>query len=379
MKKISLACVFLLLTLCLKSQTSFNKAELLTKLSTKLNQIYEESNAPGVSFSVVLPDGEAVTLVAGYANIEKKIKMQPDHKMLGGSTGKVFYSVVVMQLIEEGKLDLDKPVSDYLGKNEWFSRLPNAQELTLRNLMRHESGIPRYVFKEGFQEEVVKDADRVWTPEELLSYVFDDKPQFGVGEKFAYSDTNYVIVAMTIEAVTGNDLYTEVQKRVLDKAGLKNVVAQNKRKYKKLAQGYNGEDPFFPGKALLKNGKSQYNWQFEWAGGGLVITTRDLAVLAKKIYEGQMFDKSLLSEYFDGREATGMGGTWGLGVHIKDTPNGRVLGHSGFMPGYITNMMYFEDQRFSICYQVNASDAPRRGILRQLPQLANIIREEIAK
>lgn len=379
MKKISLICAILLLAVSLKSQTSFDKAALVAKLTTKLNQIYEESNAPGVSFSVVLADGEELTLVAGYADVEKKIKMEPDHKMLGGSTGKVFYSVVVMQLVEEGKFNLDEPMSTYLGNNEWFDRLPNAKELTLRTLMRHESGIPRYVFKDGFQEEVVKDADKVWTPAELLSYVFDDEPLFGVGEKFAYSDTNYVIVAMAIEAVTGNDLYDEVQTRVLDKAGLKNVVAQNKRKYKKLAQGYNGEDPFFPGKALLKNGKSQYNWQFEWAGGGLVITTRDLAVLAKKTYEGEMFDKSLLTEYFNGREATGMGGAWGLGVHIRETPNGRVLGHSGFMPGYITNMMYFEEQGFSICYQVNGSDATRRGILRQLPQLANIIREEIAK
>ncbi|MBO3696933.1 serine hydrolase [Roseivirga sp. E12] len=353
------------------------EADLSDKLRNKLTEIYEASNAPGVSFSAVLPDGKEITLTAGYADLEKKIEMEFDHKMLGGSTGKVFYSVVVMQLIEEGKLDLDAPVKNYLGNNSWFERLPNAANLTIRNLMRHESGIPRYVFKEAFQKDVIADVDRVWKPEELLSYVYDDKPLFSVGEQFAYSDTNYIIVAMVIEAVTGNDLYDEVQTRVLDRARLNHVVPQTGRVYEKLAQGYNGEDPFFPGNALDENGRSRYNWQFEWAGGGLVITTRDLAVLAKKIYEGEMFDKALLKEYFDGREATGMGGTWGLGVHIRNSPNGRVMGHSGFMPGYITNMMYFEDLGFSICYQINASDPPRRGILRQLPQMANIIRAEI--
>lgn len=363
-------------TFILPAQDALQTASLKSKLEDKLSDIYKESNAVGVSFSVVLPNGEEITLVEGYADVEKKIVMEADHKMLGGSTGKVFYSVVVMQLIEEGKLDLDEPVKKYLGKNPWFKRLPNADRLTLRNLMRHESGIPRYVFKDAFQKDVVADADRIWKPEELLSYVFDDQALFAAEEQFAYSDTNYIIVAMIIEEVTGNDLYDEVQSRVLDRAGLKNVVPQTGRTYEKLAQGYNGEDPFFPGNALDENGKSRYNWQFEWAGGGLVITTRDLAVLGKKIYEGEMFEKALLKEYFDGREST-MGGTWGLGVHIRDTPNGKVLGHSGFMPGYMTNMMYFEDLGFSVCYQVNVSDAPRRGIMRLLPQMSNIIRAEI--
>ena len=353
-------------------------SRILVKLNKKLNEIREASGAPGVSFTTVLPNGDEITLVSGYADVEQQIEMEPDHKMLGGSTGKVFYSVVVMQLVEEGLLRLDEPVKTYLGSNEWFGRLPNADQLTLRHLMRHESGIPRYVFKEAFQKAVVKDVDKVWRPEELLSYVFDDKPLFTVEEGFAYSDTNYIIVAMVIEAVTNNGLYEEVQTRVLDKAGLAHVVPQNVRTYDKLAQGYNAEnDPFFPGKAVGTDGKSRFNWQFEWAGGGLVITSRDLAVLGKKIYEGEMFDKSLMKEYLGGREATAMGGTWGLGVHIRQTPNGRILGHSGFMPGYITNMMYFEDQKFSICYQVNSSEASSRGILRELPQLARIIRDEI--
>lgn len=373
----TIAILFLLLVCVLPDLKSQEDNDLASKLKVKLEEIYEASNVPGVSFSAALPGGREITLTAGYADLEKKVEMEFDHKMLGGSTGKVFYSVVVMQLVEEGRLTLDEPVKRYLGGNTWFKRLPNADKLTLRNLMRHESGIPRYVFKEAFQKDVVADVNRVWKPEELLAYVLDDKPLFNVGAQFAYSDTNYIIVAMAVEAVTGNNLYDEVQTRVLDRAGLQNVVRQTGRSYEKLAQGYNGEDPFFPGKALNSAGQSRYNWQFEWAGGGLVITTRDLAVLAKKIYEGEMFDKALLKEYFDGREATGMGGNWGLGVHIRNSPNGRIMGHSGFMPGYITNMMYFEDFGFSICYQINASDAPRRGIMRQLPQMANIIRTEI--
>ena len=362
----------LLLCMGLSAQTQ----GLSNKLQVELDKIQNRHTAPGVTFSVVLPNGEVIALASGKADLERNIAMTPTHKMLGGSTGKVFYSVVIMQLVEEGILDLDKPIQSYLGHLDWFERLPNAEGLTLRNLMRHETGMPRYVFKESFQKDVLIDADKDWKPAELLAYVLDDEPLFEVESSFAYSDTNYIIACLAVEEVTGTSLYDHVMERVVKKAGLKQVEPQNKRKYTGMAQGYNGSDPFFSGNAL-ENGKSRYNWKFEWAGGGLLITSKDLAVLAKKIYEGEMFSKDLLDEYFNGRDAGQMGGTWGLGVHIRDGEKGKIYGHSGFMPGYVTNMMYFEDKGFSICYQVNGSAPEHRGILRDLPSLAKIVRESL--
>lgn len=369
----------LLLCFCTLIQAQ-NTAAILEKVDKRLGEIFESANAPGLSFSIVWPDGSTSTIVKGMANVEKQLPMSTDTKMLGGSTGKVFYSVVAMQLIEEGKISLDEPVINRMADYTWFKRLPNASELTVRHLMRHQSGLPRYVFKEAFQADVIKDANKVWKPEELLAYVFDDQPLFEVGKDFAYSDTNYIVLAMLIEKVTGNTLYTEVKQRVLRKAGLKQVVPQDKRKYDNLAQGYNGEnDPFFPGKALDDQGQSRYNWQFEWAGGGLVITTHDLALLGKKIYEGKMFNPELLDEYFDGVPAGNLGGHWGLGVHIQERSGGKIYGHSGFMPGYVTNMLYFEKGKFAICYQINTSDQQRTGIFRQLPSVAALLNQELAK
>ena len=366
-----------LISVCALAQ---NTQELSSKLQTELERVKASHKTPGVTFSVVLPNNEVIAIASGMADLEKNIPMTPEHKMLGGSTGKVFYSVVIMQLVEEGKIDLDEPVATYLGSFDWYNRLPNASTLTMRALMRHESGIPRYVFKEAFQKDVLKDADKVWKPEELLAYVFDDEPLFAVGEDFAYSDTNYIIACMVVEKVAGRSLYKEVEKRVTKKAGLKYVEAQNKRKYKGMAQGYNGEEEFFPGTAIMDDGRSRYNWQFEWAGGGMVITSQDLAVLAKKIYEGQMFSSTLLeNEYLKGRSAKQLGGEWGLGVHLANTPVGKMYGHSGFMPGYVTNMMYFPEYGFSVCYQINGSTPEYLGIMRDLMGLAVIVKESLPK
>ena len=366
--------IFLFTLLGINLIIAQNNQKAIDAINKQLDEIWSDSNTPGLSLSVVFPDGEAVSFTKGMADIEKNLPMTSTTKMLGGSTGKVFYSVVVLQLIEEGKLELDTPIYSTMSDYDWFERLPNAKHLTVRALMRHETGIPRYVFKESFQKDILKDINKVWKPEELLSYVFDDKPEFEVGSDFAYSDTNYIILCMLIEEVTGNTLYDEVQSRVLDKVGLKHVVPQNKRRYDNIAQGYNAEDDgFFPGLQFDENGNSNYNLQFEWAGGGLVITSHDLAVLAKKIYEGEMFDPTLLDEYFKGRDAKQLRGQWGLGVHIQESPFGTVYGHSGFMPGYITNMMYFPEHKFAMCYQINTSDRSKTGAGRKIPMISKII------
>lgn len=376
MKRFLLLFCLLLSSVVLAQQGVNDQA--ITLLDNKLDELWETANAPGISLSVAFPNGETKTFTRGFANAEQQTGMRPDTKMLGGSTGKVFYSVVALQLVEEGLLTLDTPISEVMSVYPWFSRIPNAAQLTVRALMRHETGIPRYVFNDTFQADVHKDADRIWQPQELLSYIFDAPPLFEVGTDFAYSDTNYIILAMLIEKVTGNTLYHEVQTRVLDRAGLKNVVPQTSRTYANIAQGYNAEDdPFFPGLQFDENGKSRYNLQFEWAGGGLVITSHDLAVLGKKIYEGEMFDTALLKEYFKGIEAGDLGGQWGLGVHIRETPMGSAYGHSGFMPGYVTNMMYFEKQKFAIACQVNTSDKTRLSILRNFPVFAKLISDHL--
>ena len=376
MKKLFLLLSCFLLFQLTAQESKYDK--IVEVVNERLDELWKASTAPGLSLSIVLPNGKAHTFTRGYANIEKQIDMTATTKMLGGSTGKVFYSVVALQLIEEGKLKLDEPIYKTMSVYPWFDRIPNAKSLTVRSLMRHETGIPRYVFSKDFQADIVKDADKVWKPEALLSYIFDTDPEFKVGEGFAYSDTNYIILAMLIETITGNSLYDEVQKRVLDKAGLQHVVPQTTRTYNNLAQGYNAlDDPFFPGLQLDETGKSHYNLQFEWAGGGLVITTHDLAVLAKKIYEGDMFDADLLDDYFKGIDAGRMGGQWGLGVHIRETPHGTVYGHSGFMPGYITNMMYFPKDEFAVCYQLNTSDGERTAIMRELPDIGKLISERL--
>ena len=241
---------------------------------------------------------------------------------------------------------------------KWFSRLPNAKDITVRQLMNHTSGLIRYEFKDQFTKDLTANPDKVWKPEDLLAYLFDEKPPFEAGKGWDYSDTNYIVLGMIIEKVTGKKYYTEATKRILKPLKLKNTKPQDKRELKGLIQGYAGADNPFGGKDLvLENGKFIINPQFEWTGGGMVSNSEDLARWAKFMYEGKAFDASLLPEMLDGVSAPMLGREtkYGLGVIIRPTRLGTTYGHSGFFPGYMTDMMYFPDKKISIAVQVNSS------------------------
>ena len=110
---------------------------------------------------------------------------------------------------------------------------------------------------------------------------------------------------------------------------------------------------------MIKDGKFAVNPQFEWTGGGLAVTATDLARWAQLLYEGKVIDASLMDDLLDGVPAKlGPETKYGLGVIIRPTQHGVTYGHSGFMPGYQTDVMYFPELKASIAVQVNSS-APR--------------------
>jgi CubicO group peptidase (beta-lactamase class C family) len=123
-------------------------------------------------------------------------------------------------------------------------------------------------------------------------------------------------------------------------------------------QGYAGpNNPFGGTDEMIVNGKFVINPQFEWTGGGFASTAQDLARWAKLFYEGKAFSPDLLPQVLDGVPAPMLGREtrYGLGTIIRKTKAGTSYGHSGFFPGYITEMMYFPEHRVAVAVQVNTS------------------------
>jgi D-alanyl-D-alanine carboxypeptidase len=335
-----------------------DKKTLRGKLQTNLDEWHQNAKFAGANVGVCLADGNCFGLATGFSDLETKTRMKPTDIMLAGSVGKTYAAAVALQLVKEGKINLDERIEKYLGQEKWFSRLPNAKDITVRQLMNHTSGLVRYEFKDQFTKDLTANPDKVWKPEELVFYILDTKAPFEAGKGWDYSDTNYIVLGMIIERVTGKKYYDLAKSRVIKPLKLKNTIPQDSRAIKDLVQGYAGaNNPFGGTDAMIKDGKFAINPQFEWTGGGMATTAEDLARWAKLMYEGKAFDSSLLAQMLEGVTAPMLGreAKYGLGVIIRPTRAGLAYGHSGFFPGYMTEMMYFPEHKIALAVQVNSS------------------------
>jgi D-alanyl-D-alanine carboxypeptidase len=376
----------LLAALCLLGTPALLNAQTLEhRLQSRLDSAHRAGRFAGAQLGVALPDGSTLALAVGMADTAKGESMTTKHLLLQGSVGKTYASALAMQLVHEGRFSLDDPVSKYLGNEPWFSRLPNAKAITVRHLMNHTSGLVRYEFNEKFTADLTASPDRVWKPQELVSYLLGTAAPFEPGQGWDYSDTNYIVLGMIMEKVTGRTYYDLARERVLRPAGLTATVPSDARVIRGLANGYAGpNNPFGGTDAMLVDGRMVINPQFEWTGGGMASTAEDLARWGKRLYEGGAFDPSMLPQLLDGVPARlGQNTKYGLGVIIRETPLGTLYGHSGFFPGYQAEMLYLPSAKAAVAFQVNSSvpGAMGRGMSpgRFAIEIAGMVAEELAK
>ena len=333
-------------------------AALKQAIQLKLDEWHKSGQFPGATVGVVLANGETFGFAVGVSDRQAKTPMKPNDRMLAGSVGKTFAAATALQLVKEGKINLDDKIERYLGSEPWFARLPNARDITVRQLMNHSSGLVRYEFKDQFTKDLTANPTKVWKPTELIAYLFDEKAPFEAGKGWDYSDTNYIVLGIIIEKVTGKKFYDEANRRLLKPLKLNDTIPQDGLTLKGVVQGYAGPNNPFGGKdEMIVDGKFSINPQFEWTGGGYVSTSLDLARWAKFIYEGKAYSADLLPQVLNGVAAPMLGREtrYGLGTIIRKTTAGTSYGHSGFFPGYMTDMMYFPEQRIAVAVQVNTS------------------------
>ena len=334
-------------------------AALQSRLHAMLETLHETGSFPGSTLGFVLPDGKSGSVSVGLADVENKRPLKPTDRMLAGSIGKTYVSAVMLKLVQDGKVNLDAKIDRWFEGDAWFSRLPNAKDITLRMLMNHTSGIPEHVLNADFIAAMKKDPDRTWRPEELVAYILDSKPLFPAGKGWSYADTNYILVGMIFERVAKKTVYGEVGRLILKPLRLDQTIPSDRRVLPGVITGYSRPNsPFgFEGR-LIVDGKFIINPQMEWTGGGFASTAEDLARWAKLLYEGKLLKKSALDQMLTGVDAnegrgSGAGNKYGLAVQIRQSDWGVSYGHGGWFPGYRSEMEYFPRHRIAVAIQFN--------------------------
>jgi D-alanyl-D-alanine carboxypeptidase len=243
-------------------------------------------------------------------------------------------------------------------------------------LMTHTSGLVRYEMNPKFTADLRANPDKAWTPEEELSYLFDATPPFAAGQGWDYSDTNYIVLGIILEGITGTKLYDEVRTRFLNPLQLTRVVPSTSRRIPGLVPGYAGaRDPLGLPDEVISHGQFVINPQFEWTGGGYATSPLDLARWGHELYAGRALSATARQLMIDAAVPARLGpeSKYGLGVIVRGTtPAGRTWGHSGFFPGYLTELIHLQDSGVTLAIQVNTSDGRATGTRRPLRVLYDI-------
>ncbi|WP_439879589.1 serine hydrolase domain-containing protein [Pontibacter sp. MBLB2868] len=329
------------------------------QLQARLDSLQRANGFPGATFAAVLPGGEVITIATGIADSVTMSPMRPGHRMLSGSNGKTLFVASALLLAEQGLFNLDDSIELYIGRESWFTRIPNAHSLTMRMLLNHTSGIEEYLEQGDFMQQLKGHPGHTWKPTELLAYIYDRPPLFEAGKGFSYADANYILFSYIVEKISGQQMYDLIRRDVIKRYGLKATEPSTKQTYKGLAVGYARKGGPFPvAGAMVHKNKLILNPQFEWAGGGFVSNTADLAAWAKAYYEFKAISPALRVQMREGVAAnTGKNHLYGLGMQIR--PGGEAgmsYGHSGWFPGYLTDAAYFPDLDVALAIQFNTDN-----------------------
>ena len=359
-------------------------AALQKKIQARLDAMHRANGFPGATVAVVLPGGREFAVATGLSNLEAKTPMRPQDRMLAGSIGKTFFATIFIKMIGARQMNLDDKISTWLSTDDWFHRLPNANDITVRMLMNHTSGIPEYAELPAFTEALWKNPAKSWTPVELLSFVFDKPALFPAGTDWSYADANFLVLGIVAEKILQKPLYGEIQTQLLAPLKLKNTFPSTSPVLPGLITGYSmPNSPFRFEGATLHDGKFVVNPQFEWAGGGFVSNSADLARWAFDLYgDEKVLTPELLKLMEAGVPAkTGEGDEYGLGVQIRHTDFGITCGHGGWFPGYLSEMEYFPEYNAAIAMQINTDDfAKTKGPTHMyILEMAKIVLPELSK
>ena len=353
--------LFSLLKISQLNQSTVETSELAKDFQSALDAFQKEYGFPGATAAYVLQDGTVGVAATGVADIEAGTPMTVQSRMLSASLGKTFVGATAVALAREGILDLDIPVSRWLGDRQWFTRLPNHGAITLRHLLTHSSGLPDHVHLDSFANEVSRkwpEKDNPFPPEALIEFVLDRPPLFEAGKGWSYTDAGYILIGLVIEEATGRSYYDEIKERFLTPLGLTLTTPSDRRFLPGLAAGYMAADNAFefPRKTTTADGAMVWHPGLEWTGGGLVSNSRDLALWGSALFGGNAMSGSYLDELLNSvpisPDTPDIRYGAGIGVY-RTGPFGPVYGHGGWIPGYSSSLRYYPDHGIAIAFQIN--------------------------
>ncbi|MEV7287731.1 serine hydrolase domain-containing protein [Streptomyces sp. NPDC093252] len=320
--------------------------DLTARLDRAIADVQREAAIPGVVVGLWMPGKGDYVRATGVADKATGQPMADDLYVRIGSETKTFTVTALLQLVDQGRVGLDDPVSRYV------PGVPDGDRITLRQLAGMRSGLFPYTSDPGFDHTLLSDPDRRFTPRELLAYGFKHPNTFAPGAKFQYSNTNLILLGLVVEKVTGRPVGEVIEERVVAPAGLRHTLfPDNAAIPDPHPQGYTNQ-------TLNGSTTVSTNWDptWAWSAGAMISTLDDLRSWARTVATGTLLTPATQAERL-ATLPTGVPGT-GYGLGIFDS--GGWIGHNGSIPGYETVTVYLPAERATLVVMLN-TDITYRG------------------
>ena len=293
-----------------------------------------EAGYPAALAAVSDSKGESAGVAVGKGNLETGQAPPMDGEVRVGSASKTFVAVVVMQMVQEGKVGLDEPIETYLPgliRGEGI----DGSKITVRQLLQHTSGLPEYsdtYFSSRAAES--ENMQHYVPPRDLLDTALGKPAQFEPGTQWKYTNTNYIVLGMLIERVSQRPVGEQIDQRIVKKLGLSHTYfpAPGEEKIRGThPQGYD----------LSAEGKlediTEMDPTWGWAAGAMVSTPSELNTFFQAVLDGRLLTQASIDEMKKGVDTDKAGVVYGLGLIGRSLScGGTAWGHGGDIAGYHT-------------------------------------------
>ncbi|HEX8753259.1 MAG TPA: serine hydrolase domain-containing protein [Solirubrobacterales bacterium] len=275
--------------------------------------------------------------------------MSPDLLMRIGSETKTFTATAVLQLVGEGRVGLEDPISRYV------KGVPNGGAITVRELGDMRSGLVDFTDNEAWEAEYLAAPTHDWKPRQLLAASFSLPPSFPPGQGYEYSNTNYVLLGLLVEAVTGERIARYVERHILRPLHMEHTFVPSGATFPRPhADGYTVQ----PLEDRLVNATG-WNFSWAWSAGTMVSDLHDLRIWARALATGTLL-KPAVQRQRERFLPFPFSSQAGYGFGLFDV-NGWI-GHDGAVPGYESLTVYLPSRRATMVILLNTDADPEANL-----------------
>jgi D-alanyl-D-alanine carboxypeptidase len=285
---------------------------------------------PGLVVGIWAPGRGKFVRAFGTGDLSTKAPLRLDDHFRIASNTKTFTATAVLQLVDKGNLRLEDDLEKFI------PGIPYGNQITIKELLNMSAGVYDFTSDEELVKKFVDDPLLPgWTPQDLIPVIQSHKPAFAPGTAVVYTDSNYVLLGLIVEKVTGRKLGDVIQTEILDKLGMwETSYPTTPDLPAPFSRGY------YPITDALPREITEINPDFPAGAGAMISTLRDLRIWVKALATGKLLSPATQKLRLEINPFTG-GGGFGYGLGIAKFHG--FLGHNGAVLGYSSVMFYLPD------------------------------------